>query len=424
MSSPSQSPLPLGMSPVEREEKNASDTPSSYKRRKEVALIIETSNAYARNLLYGIVDYIRKHENWIFHLVEKSRGETPPDWLENWKGHGIIARIENKRIAESVTNSNVPAIDLSAGRHLPFLPWVETDDRRIAHLAYDHFHSRGFTHYAFVGDTRFNWSKQRGEAFKAKLKESGLYCFSRNVDSGNTLRRPDNESLIKWLKNLPTPIAVFACYDLMGHRVLEACREAGLSVPEEVAVLGVDDDELICELSNPPLSSIIPNAQLAGYTAAEQLDHMMNGFRPQRIETLIPPIGVTTRHSTDILAINDREVALALRFIREHACDPISVSDLLKAVPLSRRALEGRFSALLKTSPHKEILNVRLNRIKQLLIETDFSIEEIAYKAGFEHPEYMGVVFKRELGETPHHFRKRNQYAKTESPLSRPKAKD
>jgi len=176
-------------------------------------------------------------------------------------------------------------------------------------------------------------------------------------------------------------------------------------VPNEIAILGVDNDELLCELTSPPLSSVFPNAPRAGYEAAELLNRIMEGQKIGPKAHRIAPLGVKVRQSTDVLAIDDRVIARALQFIREQACTGINVDDLLRAVPLSRRVLEQRFQRLLGRTPREEILNVRLNRAKQFLAETDLSLAQIAERTGFEHVEYLSVVFKRETGVTPSSYR-------------------
>lgn len=377
--------------------------------RRRVALVIETSNAYARNLLLGVVGYIREHAPWSFYLVEQGRGDDPPAWLARWDGDGIIARIESPRIAEAVVSSGLPAVDVSAARHIPSLPWVETDDIAIANLAADHLLERGFKHLAFCGDGRFAWSRQRDEAFSRRVTEAGLEIYHAPPASAPGEPASEMAALLHWLRALPKPVGVFACYDLRGQQVLDACRHLRLAVPEEVAVLGVDNDELLCELAYPPLSSVIPNARRAGYEAAALLERLMRGETLATLETRVPPLGLHARQSTDVLAIEDPHVAQAVRYIREHACDPIDVADVLRVVPVSRRILEKRFLKLLNRTPHAEILNARLNRVRQLLTDTELSLEEIAVRSGFEHPEYLSVVFKRELGLTPRDYRRRHR---------------
>ena len=378
---------------------------SAVSRRRQVALLIETSNAYARGLLQGVVHYIREHQPWSFHLMEQGRGDDPPEWLENWKGDGIIARIETPRSAQAVMKANVPTVDVSAARLVPSLPWVETDDEQIARMAAEHLLERGFKHFAFCGDTRFNWSVWREHHFRSQVEaaKQALHCYRPALPTGdvNALMR----DLRRWLLELPKPVGIMACYDIRGQQILDACRSAGLTVPEEVAVIGVDNDALLCELASPPLSSVIPNTHRTGYEAAALLDRLMSGKRVSPTAHLIAPLGVAARQSTDVLAVDDRNIARALQFIREHACAGINVSDVLKVVPLSRRVLEQRFQRLLGHTPREEILHVRLNRVKQLLVETDLPLYLIAERTGFEHVEYLSVVFKRETGVTPSTFR-------------------
>jgi LacI family transcriptional regulator len=376
---------------------------ATSRRRPKVALLVETSNAYGRGLLQGIVSYIREHEPWSFYLIELGRGDDPPSWIARWDGDGIIARIESKAIAKAVLRSGRPVVDVSAGRHIRTIPWVETDDQAIARLAADHFLQRGFRHFAYCGDDRFHWSRWRSDHFNRLLKEAGYPCHTFAPAS----RRADRQvaAIARWLVSLPKPVGVFACYDIRGQQVLDACRNAGLVVPDEVAALGVDNDELLCELSSPALSSVIPDTHRTGYEAAALLARMMRGERLGTIEVRIEPLGVQRRVSTDVLSIDDPHVVQAVRYIREHACAPINVQDVLRIVPLSRKVLEARFRKLVNHTMHDEILRVRLNRVKELLAETDLKLSDIASRTGFEHTEYLSVVFKRETGSTPGSYR-------------------
>lgn len=377
----------------------------SLRGRREVALLIETSNAYARGLLQGVVHYIREHRPWSFHLIEQGRGDDPPPWLEGWHGDGIIARIETPRIARAVVRAGVPAVDMSAARLVPELPWVETNDERISQLAAEHLLERGFKHFGYCGDARFNWSVWREKYFAAAIERAGysVNSYGPAVAAGDLTAQV--EDIRRWVRSLTKPVGIMACYDIRGQQVLDACRGAGLAVPGEVAVIGVDNDELLCDLASPPLTSVVPNAHRAGYEAAALLDRMMQGKRVAPTARLIAPRGVAARQSTDVLAVDDRDVARAVQFIREEACTGINVSDILRAVPLSRRVLEQRFQRLLGRTPREEILHVRLNRVKQLLGETTLSLYQIAERTGFEHVEYLSVVFKRETGLTPSKYR-------------------
>lgn len=370
------------------------------RRRKAVALLIETSNAYARGILSGIMAYVRQHKPWSISLPELGRGDTPPRWLSRWKGDGIIARIETKEIARAVARTRLPVVDVSAGRYIKTVPWVETDDEAIARAAVDHLLERGFRRLAYCGEPRFNWSRGRSEHFRRLVAKAGAEGHVYEA-AGTTDRR----DLAAWVRRLPKPVGVMACYDIKAQQLLDVCRELGIAVPEEVAVLGVDNDPLLCSLTTPPLSSVIPNTHRTGYEAAALLERLMGGDRVAPSAHLIPPIGVETRQSTDVLAIGDRDIAGAVRFIREHACDGATIADLLKAVPLSRRVLEARYRKATGRTPHEDLVRFRIDRVKQLLSETDHSLERIAALAGFDHPEYMSVAFKRETGQTPGAFR-------------------
>jgi LacI family transcriptional regulator len=384
-------------------------------RRPNVALLIETSNAYARGLLHGIRAFMREHGPWSIYLGEQRRGEEAPSWLRNWTGDGVIARIENRQIARVLRAAKVPIVDVSAGRYLPTVPYVETDDRAIAELAAMHLLDRGFRHFAFFGDNRFRWSKLRQTAFVDTLAERGLTCevFSPpNFRPGAFAWEQEKRAIGRWIVSLPKPAGVMAAYDIRGRQFLDICREAGIAVPDELAVIGVDNDELLCDLSDPPLSSVTPDAHRTGYEAAMLLDRMMThrGKRSPDVR-LIAPQGVVTRRSTDVLALDDREIAAALRFIREHATQSIKVGDVLRVVPLSRRIFESRFERAVGRTPHEEIVRVQLDGVKQLLLQTDLPISVVAERAGYKHIEYMTVAFTRSVGVSPSRWRREHRIA-------------
>lgn len=368
-------------------------------RPKQVALLIETSNAYARGLLRGVVGYSRRHGPWAFRLVEHGRGEVGRGELAGWAGHGVIARVENRRVAEVVRECGKPAVDVSAARLLPDLPWVETDDLAIARAAADHLIARGLTRFGYCGDDRFNWSRLRGSAFRDIVAAAGFPC-----ETGPGPRAgPD--ALAGWVRALAKPVGIMACYDIRGREVLDACRRARVAVPDDAAVIGVDDDDLLCELADPPLSSVIPDAHRAGWVAAETLARGMAGRVVRPTARLVPPLGVTTRRSTDTLAVADPDLARVMRLIRDRACDGLTVADLVSAVSLSRRVLETRFATAFGRTPHAEILRVRLDRAKRLLVERTDGLDAVARQTGFGSGEYLSAVFRREVGEPPGAYR-------------------
>jgi LacI family transcriptional regulator len=399
---------------------------STPARRPRVALLIESSRAYGRGLLLGVAKYVREHGPWSVFLQERGLGDFSPDWLETWEGDGVIARVENRPMADAIEQLGVPAVDL---RHLlPNLkmPSVHTDDAVVARMASEHLMERGFRHFAFCGFDGADYSDVRRDVFANRTAQAGYRCHifedPQRPRKASTLEYEEHglkyEDLVgEWIKSLPKPVGLMACNDIRGQQVLNACRAIGVAVPDEVAVIGVDNDEVLCDLADPPLTSVMPNTERIGYEAAALLDAMMSGKKPPKEPVFIEPSGIVTRRSTEVLAIDDRHIATAVRYIREHACEGIDVSDLLRAVPLSRSTLERRFDKALGRSPKEEILRVRLNRAKQLLVETDFSLALVAEKVGFEHAEYLSVIFKKKTGVTPGQFRTEARVAATADKL-------
>jgi LacI family transcriptional regulator len=372
-----------------------------------VAVLIEASNAYGRGLLEGIHRHLREHAPWTIFLPEHGRGTPPLQMLAAWQGDGIIARIETPAIAAAITNLRrggpLAVVDVSAARLLSGVPYVETDDAAIARLAAEHFRERDFRQLAFLGDDRFRWSGNRRDAFLAAAGGRSVAVYEpRGRGRGGAA---EDEAIEAWLRSLPKPVGLFACYDIRGRQAVEACRRAGLAVPDHVAVLGVDDDAVLCGLSSPPLSSVIPDAIGAGRLAADLLGSLLRGERLDRDEWLLPPLGIAARQSTDVLAIDDELVAAAVRQIRERACTGVKVADLVRALGVSRRVLESRFLRRLGHSPHEEIARVQFRRVEQLLAETDLPLATIAARAGFRHPETMTVAFTRRHGLPPSRWR-------------------
>lgn len=377
------------------------------KPQKHVALLIETSNEYARGLLAGIKSYIRTHRPWSIYLGEHSRLGTDLSWLNDWRGDGILARIENTEIAEYVRQLNVPTVDLSASRLIPSLPCVETDDEMIARLAAEHFAGRGLKHYAYCGDPSFAWSVGRGKHFERIIYSKGrpVHFFQHEIKSTVMEERM---AMARWVEHLPKPIGIMACYDIMAQSLLEACRIAGVIVPDQVAILGVDNDDLLCNLSSPPLSSIRTDTMKTGYMAASLLDRMMSGERIEPRVWSIPPLEVVTRLSTDIIAVDDPYVSAAVQFIRDHAYEDLKVEDVLRGIPLSRRSLDHRFLQALGRTPHEEIVQVRMKLVVRLLTETDWTLSVIAERLSFKHAEYMGAAFKKYTGLSPGAYREKH----------------
>ncbi len=383
-------------------------------KRRKIAVLIEWSRAYGRGVLRGISRYVNTHRTWQVYQTERGLSDEAPGWLRGWDGDGIIARIESDRLLRQLRRMKIPTVDLFEHSHARKIPSVITNNRSIAHMAADHLVERGLEHFAYCGLPGVYSSDARSDCFVESLSSRGY-----EVSVYENIRQPGEkfistaedhelrceEAVATWVESLPKPVGLMACNDLRAHQVLMVCSERNIAVPDEVAVIGVDNDELICELCHPPLSSIEQNPERAGYEAAALLDRLLDGKTPPVAPIVIEPLGVVHRQSTDVVAVGDADVAAAIRFIRDHACDGIRVGDILAHVQTSRSTLERRFNGLLGRSPKAEILRTQLDHVKQLLSTTDYSLEKIAQLSGFSYTESMCYSFKRTLGQTPGQYR-------------------
>jgi LacI family transcriptional regulator len=377
-------------------------------RRPEVALIVETSVIYGRQILMGICRYLRAHGSWSAFLDERELRTPPPAWLSHWRGDGVICRSTNAEWARVFRRRKLPVVDLNDLYLDLGLPRIGSDMHAIGRLGAEHLRERGFRHLAFCGFSGEAWSEQRRDGFAAALRDLPEPVGVYESPWAGLRKHPWQEErnrIARWLRALPRPLAIMACNDVRGQHVLDACKHLGARVPDEIAVVGVDNAQTFCELCDPPLSSVMPNAERIGFEAAQLLDRLMAGAKAPAENLLIEPLEVVTRQSSDVFAVEDPLVSRAARFIRDHACRGIKVSDVLSEVNCSRSVLERRFREQIGRSPQAAIREVQLRRIRQLLAETDWKLPRIAEAAGIDNPEYLSVVFKRETGRTPNQFR-------------------
>ncbi|WP_437203580.1 substrate-binding domain-containing protein [Planctomicrobium sp. SH664] len=331
----------------------------------------------------------------------------------SWSGEGILARIGNQALGETIRGLNRPVVDLKGIVPDLGIPYVGSDHRAVGEVAIDHLWEKGLRHFSFCAlppstanyrEARFKWFARRVAKRKGEV-HPGPVINEAMLESWEARQT----QLASWLQALPKPIGIMTCQDDSGLQVIEACRRAAISVPEQVAVIGVDDDELQCNICCPPLTSIDLNAEQIGYEAAALLNRMMNGEETLSGSTLIPPRGVVPRQSTDLLAVDDPNVVRALRVIQEQACRGLRVGDLLKVVPLSRATLEKRFRETIGRTPKAEITRVQIERATKHLVDTDDSLEAIARSVGLRDARYLCDVFHRKLGCTPGAYRKQRQ---------------
>jgi len=384
-------------------------------KRLKIALLIESCRASRRALLRGIAAYGRAHGPWLFYHHEGPLRHAAPAELSEWDGDGIIVRTESHKLIHKIEQMGLPMVDPIGSHHREGISQIDTSHQAVARLAADHLLQRGFQHFAYCGFAGLRYSEQRRTHFVSYLAEKGYQSsvyeglLPRARISAAEKSRPRAATMVRWIDSLAKPVGLMACNDMCAQQVLTVCGEHGIAVPDEVAVIGVDNDEVLCELCDPLLSSIDPNFRKIGYEAAALLDQMIGGRHPPEKETFIEPLGVVTRQSTDVLAIADRDVAAAIHFIREHACDGIHIKHVLQHVQLSRSTLERRFMKLLDHSPRAEIIRVQLQRVKELLIATDFPLAKIAQLAGFNYAESMCDLFKNMTGQSPGQYRKESR---------------
>jgi LacI family transcriptional regulator len=378
-----------------------------------VAVVVDPALPYDREIAKGVAQYAREAGDWRLY-VEEEQGRRLPDFAA-WSGQGIIASFDELPVARAVVAAGLPlvAVGGGGGAYAPEsgIPYVATDNAAIATAAAEHLLERALQHFGFYGlrpSPASVWSDARAAAFERAIAKAGRTSavFLARHDSTHWERL--QEELAAWLAALPKPVGIMACDDVRARHVLEACRSLGLRVPHDVAVIGVDDDEFVCELSDPPLSSVAQAARKIGHEAARLLDRLM---RPERtsepdtsavpLHTVVPPIGVVARRSTDTLAVEDPAVARVIRTIRERACEPLAIAELVAASGLSRWQVEARFRRLVGRSIRDDILEVRLAEARRLVTTTDLPLKVVAPRAGFRSIAYMTTVFRRHFRTTP-----------------------
>jgi LacI family transcriptional regulator len=375
---------------------------------RRVAVLIESSRAYGRGLLRGVARYNREHGHWSVYLQPHGLDDPPPRWLNRWRGDGILVRIGDRRMLRAVLGAGLPTVDLRGVVPDLGIPFIGVDNRAVADMAGDHLMERGLRHFGFCGLPAgvHPHLDERRRFFTARIDRSGyeVHFYEAKAEQSTPWDR-EQRRMAAWISRLPKPVGIMTCHDDRGLQALDACQAAGVSVPDEVAIISVDDDELLCSMFTPQLSSIDVNPERIGYRAAELLDRMMAGEPPVRDPILLPPRGVVLRQSTDTLAVDDPAIAAALRHIRCHACEGLLVDDLLDQIHLSRSVLERRFHRIVGRSPKAEIFRVQLQRAKQLLSESNLSIDVVAGKTGFRDGRYLCDVFARKVRMTPRTYR-------------------
>ncbi len=376
---------------------------------RHVAVCLHVASpAFATQVSRGIARYLNEGADWSTFVRPLAGGGLEPA-LQRWRGDGLICSVNDSESAAYVRSLDMPLVNVTGRILTGDVPSVIGDDEAVGRMAAEHFFSRGFRHFACFGGKWAEFVRRRTEGFTAAVVEGGGHlCDPLETERLDQLIWPRRlEHLGRWLKPMPKPVGLFAIFDALGHLVLDACKQEGLRVPEDVAVLGVDNDPIFCELSSPPLSSISPAFDRRGYIAAALLDRLIEGEPPPAQPLRIPPDGVVERRSTDVYATADERVRAALRYISDHRGKHIGVEDVAKGVHMSRRNLERRFRDALGRTVYDELRHTRLETAKALLTGTEKPLLEVALDSGFYSSSDLSNAFRRHVGMTPSRYRRR-----------------
>ncbi|HYG36707.1 MAG TPA: XylR family transcriptional regulator [Clostridia bacterium] len=384
------------------------------KELRHIVLMVDASRAYGRGICRGVANFAENREDWLILPHERPELNELPDWLKKSRVDGIIAYIPNRKLYQRISALGVPTVDVHGRCRTPLIPVIESDAQVIAALALQFFLKSGFQHLAYCGYPSVFFSDQREEAFRmqaVKLNRiAHIYALPSHNRVGEDLYQfekgtaTDEAGLATWLRSLPKPVAILACNDIRGQQVINACREAEIRMPEEVAVLGVDNDEIICRLCRPTLSTIEPDVERIGYLAGELIAAQLEG-KSVGSSYQVPPRRVVERQSADMVVAGHPVVVSAARMIRDCDCAEISVEQICEAVGTSRSTLDKLFLTHLGRSVAGEMTRIRIQRSQSMLFNSDMPLAEIARRCGFSSATYFCRFFKRTTGQTPDSYR-------------------
>jgi LacI family transcriptional regulator len=377
-----------------------------------IILLTDFSEDYANRLLKGIVRYSKEHGPWVlckmplsYREVHKIEGVL--EWALKWKADGIIAQFYNSDNVGLFRRHGIAAIAQDFRLRFTEIPNITGTHFAAGRMGADHFIGKGFRSFGFYGFKRIVWSEERCEGFRSEIEKHGYgdnFSEYRNIGSDD-LWYYESVSLREWLDGLPKPCAIMACDDSRAYHIVEVCNLHGIRVPEDVAVLGVDNDEVVCSLSDPPLSSIEQDVEAGGYAAAQLMERMINDPDGKFEDVVVNATRVVTRRSTDIYATEDNYISTALRYIHDNADRKLGVEDVVRQVPLARRLLETRFRRVTGTSVYSYIMGARIERLARRLLETDDPITDVALQMGFTDYKNISRQFRSLKGCTPSEYR-------------------
>jgi LacI family transcriptional regulator len=375
---------------------------------KKVILVIESSREYGRGLLRGIARYSNMKGPWTFYNEPGDQYRAIPN-LKNFKADGIITRLSQKTSLKKLESTGLSAIAIGLRKPIPGLANIEPDSEKIGKMAAEYFLRKNFTNFAYCGIEDMKGSQDRKIAFKKTIEASGYKTNIYEIPLAKLSNSWDQQQhkMADWLKSLPKPAAIMAYNDDQGRRIITACSTVDIKIPYEVAILGVDNDSLVCDLTTPPLSSINLNIEKAGFEAAKLLDDMISKKTIKNNKIIVNPTHIVTRQSTDILAVSHKQVANAIKFVRENSKKDLQVDDVVDATVLSKRGLQRAFKVCMGHSIHNEITQARLEQLTALITETDLPLSEIAKLLDFRSINRISRFFKNNKGINIRDFRKK-----------------
>lgn len=378
-----------------------------------IALYFHEAAHYIREIVRGISLFPGHGGDWLIRRFDPSEDQVRE--IRQWRANGIITHVSVKTFATPLLRLKIPIVDVGEMWSSPTIARIKTDDHQISEMVFKHFINRGFDHLAYVGLDRYSFSRSRQNAFEHLAQLTGRECQTHNIKK-HLLGHPDplknkheEKQLRDWLSHLPRPVGIMACNDNVAMKLAETCRQEGWHVPEMYALVGVDNDPLVCDLSSPPLSSVTLPLLKIGFEASALMDQLLAGQPIPDEPLMLKPTGINTRQSSDILAVSNPHLADALRFIRDNAHRPIYVPDVLKVVSVNRRTLERLFARMLGRTPLQEIHRLRIERAKDLLINTELPVEMIAMRCGFTQLRRLSETFRSITGMSPTTFRRQYQ---------------
>ncbi len=381
---------------------------------QRVAVLTSTSS-FGRRIVKGVAAYVRPTRPWIMHINQSFLPDRV-DAIRTWQPTGIIAHLGTEKLVATFRTWGVPIVNVSNATRKNDPPHVGIDDHAVGAMAGRHLIEKGLKQFAFCGDLSRGYACDRRDGFRDQVLDAGYPYLEfpwptdsrKFADGVRNMVDTDVEAVFReWFDSLPKPIGILVYQDYLGFSLCEVCRQAGIAVPEQIALVGVDDDEMACDFAYPPISSVRSPLEMVGFEAARLLDDLLHGVAPPDQAILFAPSAVTERQSTDITATDDPLLSAALRFIRTNADRPIQVDDVLDEVVVSRRTLENKFKVLLNRTPLAEIHRVHVEQAKRLLTETQLPIPRVAESSGFSSTAQMNTVFRRLVSTSPSDYRRR-----------------